>query len=49
MNALGQPVLVRKNISTDNLQLNIADFPKGIYFLQVQIGNQRVVKKVVSY
>ncbi len=49
MNALGQPVLVRKNISTDNLQLNIADFPKGIYFLQVQIGNHRVVKKVVSY
>lgn len=49
VNAVGQLMMTQKKVSTNKLQLNLSNYPKGIYFLQLEIGSQKVVKKVVRY
>ncbi len=44
---LGKLILHDKNIIDANYKLNMAGVSKGIYFLQVNIENKRLVKKLV--
>ena len=49
VNSVGLVVQSRSLFTTSNVQLNMTDYPKGIYFLQFEIGSQRVIKKVIRY
>ncbi len=44
---LGKLIRQDKNITDANYKLNMAGVSKGIYFLQVNIENKRLVKKIV--
>ncbi len=46
-NVLGKLILQDKNIIDASYKLNMAGVSKGIYFLQVNIENKRLVKKIV--
>jgi len=36
-----------QNSGQHNLQYNVADLPKGIYFLKVTLGNDELVRKII--
>lgn len=42
----GQSLLTQNNINERQYQIALQDLPHGIYFLQVQMANQRFVRKV---
>ena len=49
-NLSGQEVLEYSRIANQsNLIIDLSDHPSGIYFLQVEDGNQRTVKKVIKH
>ena len=48
LNALGQKVEVRKNISGNNISLNTSEFPAGIYFFTLNNEAKSVSGKFVA-
>ena len=42
----GKMVIIRDNISTNHVGINISDFPAGIYFITIISGENRIVKKI---
>ncbi|MFK7948845.1 MAG: S8 family serine peptidase [Saprospiraceae bacterium] len=51
VNAVGQTTRTSSNQVSNNqvTQLNLSDLPSGIYFLQIQIDEQIISKKVIRY
>lgn len=45
-NTMGQTVY-RKNVTGNSATISLSEFLNGIYFVEVQTGNQRAVKKVI--
>lgn len=45
LNILGQPMLQFEITGTDNM-FDISTLPQGIYFVNIESGNQRVVRKI---
>ena len=47
-NSLGQILLHDKSLSRDQLKLGISAYPKGLYFLQLEVDGELITKKVVK-
>jgi len=45
-NMIGQTVL-RKNVTSTSVTMDLTGFSNGIYFVHVQNGNQRITKKLI--
>jgi hypothetical protein len=45
-NNLGQLVASNKN-NTSKAQINLTEFSKGIYFIEVEIGKDKLRKKLI--
>ncbi len=48
-NLYGQILTTQKNISDREIQINLTDYPSGIYFVKVMIDGKEEIKKVVKY
>ncbi|WP_291125879.1 T9SS type A sorting domain-containing protein [Flavobacterium sp. UBA6031] len=42
-------LVLKKTVSSNNVQLNISDFQQGLYFICVNTGSYRIIKKLVKY
>jgi len=42
-------LVLKKTVSLNNVQLNISDFQQGLYFIRVNTGSNRLIKKLVKY
>ena len=42
-------LVLKKTVSSNNVQLNISNFQQGLYFIDVNTGSNRAIKKLVKY
>ncbi|MFA6403601.1 MAG: T9SS type A sorting domain-containing protein [Salinivirgaceae bacterium] len=42
-------LMLKKTVSSGNVQLNISDFEQGLYFISVNTGLYRIIKPIVKY
>ena len=42
-------LVLKKTVSSNNVQLNISNFQQGLYFISVNTGSNRIIKKLVKY
>ena len=47
-NTLGQTLKSIYRLNADRININIPDLPNGVYFLQLQSGEQRITKTVIK-
>jgi FKBP-type peptidyl-prolyl cis-trans isomerase (trigger factor) len=40
-------LVLKKTASSNNIQLNISNFQQGLYFISVNTGSNRILKKLV--
>lgn len=45
VDAAGQPVLRMQNRTENTFMVNVSDFPKGLYFIEISSGNRSYRKK----
>ena len=41
-------LVFKKTVSSNNVQLNISNFQQGLYFIRVNTGSNRIIKKLVK-
>jgi Secretion system C-terminal sorting domain/Right handed beta helix region len=47
-NSLGQVILSNKFTATNQIELDISNYPKGIYFLQLEVDEQVITQKIIK-
>ena len=48
MNVIGEEILNRSEINNTEYTVNINQFPKGVYFVEVITDKGKIVKKLVK-
>jgi len=49
LNSLNIPIFAKRNVFDYQIKIDISDFPKGIYYLNVITEQKRFVQKIVKY